>query len=69
MIYECLEDVRHRSNFLGVILNEATKYGRQPLPAEFEPIAREHRALSDIYMNPALLKDKPSIPYFDEDKS
>ena len=37
--------------------------------AEFEPIAREHRALLDIYMNPALLKDKPSVPYFDEDKS
>lgn len=66
MIYECLNDVRHRMNLLGMKLNAASDYGRKTLPAEFEPMNREWRALGDIYMNPALLKGKPCVPYFDE---
>ena len=61
MLYTNLNDVRIRLNRLGYRLNEATRYGRQPLPAEFADIEREHNELMKIYMQPSLLKDGVEI--------
>ena len=61
MLYTNLNDVRIRLNRLGYILNEATRYGRRPLPNEFADIEREHNELMKIYMQPSLLKDGVEI--------
>lgn len=61
MLYTDLNDVRIRLNNLGYKLNEATKYGRQPLPAEFADIEREHNELMKVYMKPNLLKEGVEI--------
>lgn len=61
MLYTDLNDVRIRLNKLGYKLNEATRYGRQPLPAEFADIEREHNELMKVYMKPYLLKEGVEI--------
>lgn len=61
MLYTDLNDVRIRLNKLGYILNAATRYGRQPLPAEFADIEREDKELTKIYMQPSLLKEGVEI--------
>lgn len=48
MLYKSLEDVRCRSNKIALKLNEATHYGRRPLPPEFADLAREWDELADI---------------------
>lgn len=52
MLYKSLEDVRVRSNQIGYSLNEATHYGRRPLPPEFADLDREWNELAAIYRNP-----------------
>lgn len=53
MLYKSFEDVRVRSNQIGYSLNEATHYGRRPLPPEFADLDREWNELAAIYQNPA----------------
>lgn len=52
MIYKSLEDVRCRSNKIARVLNEATHYGRRPLPKEFADLGREWDELAAIYQSP-----------------
>ena len=46
MLYTCMNDARIRANIIGVKLNEATNYGRRPLPPEFADLSREWRELA-----------------------
>ena len=48
MTYNCMNDVRIRMNRVAIKLNEATYYGRRPLPKEFADLRREWRELADI---------------------
>lgn len=61
MFYRDLNDIRQRSNVLGVILNRATNYGRRPLPEQFADIRRELDELNHVWQNTALIKDGVEI--------
>ena len=48
MTYTNMNDVWLRSNKIALILNEATKYGRRPLPPQFNDLHNEWRTLANI---------------------
>lgn len=48
MTYNNMNDVRIRMNVIALKLNEASNYGRRPLPPQFADLHREWLALADI---------------------
>ena len=55
MLYTDAEQVRCRMNHIGRVCNEATNYGRDPLPEKFAALDREWLALADLYADHARL--------------
>lgn len=51
MLYTDAEQVRCRMNHIGRILNEATNYGRRPLPEKFTNLHNEWLALSAVLID------------------